>query len=585
MRIASRGQHRYALTEGGEAGISLIDTIVGTALMLVIFLGIAAAFQLSVDLVMSNKARAGAIALLNERMEFVKSVSYVSLGTVGGIPAGSLAQNETIALNGISFERRTLIAYYDDATDGSAGGDSNGIDADSKTVKVEVSWVSRTGPRTVMATARIAPVTGLESAVSGGTLAINAVDAQGAPLSGATVLIVNDATAVNLTTYTNAAGTVRLIGTPAGSGYAVTVTKPGYSTARTHEASTENTNPNPGNLTVSNTVTTSSTFAIDVLGTKTVRTFTPITGATTTDSYTDASGIATSSSITVSGGNARISGSAPFGTGTLRSTAVSPSYLVRWKALSWTSSEPASTDILLQVYDASSLALISDSQLPGNAAGFTSSPVDLSGISASTHPALAVFATLTGADETPTLSAWNIAYDYGPVPLPNIAFTLSGAKTIGSGPSGSVYKYSATHNSGPSSSVTISNLEWDNYSIDVPASSGYSVAAACNPQPESLAPGGSQTSALYLMPYTAHSALIDVRSAATGALLPNATVRLTRTGYNKALVTDSCGQAFFSSLASATYTIEVTLPGYTTYTGTNEVSVSGATKFSVTLNN
>ncbi len=565
-------------------GVSLLDTIVGTALMLVIFLGIAAAFKLSVDVVSSNKARAGAVALLNERMEYIKSVTYPSLGTIGGIPSGALAQNEAIVLNGVSYDRRTLISYYDDTKDGSSGGDSNGIQADSKTAKVEVSWLSRTGTRTIVTTARIAPTTGLETAVSGGTLTVNAVDATGATLSGATVTIVNATTSVDLTTYTNASGTVQFIGTPAGSGYAITLTKSGYSTARTYTATSQNTNPNPGDLTVTNNLTTSSTFAIDVLGSKTVQTFTPVATATTTDPFSNTSMIATSSDVSVSGGSARISGSAPYGTGLLRSTSVAPTYLVRWKQLSWSATTPGSTSVSLQIYDGSG-NLLSDAQLPGNAAGFTSSPVSLSGISTSTYSSLQVFATLVGVDDlAPSLEAWNVSYDRGPLPLADVPFTLTGEKSIGSGPSGTLYKYSQSHDSGASASITIPSLEWDNYSIVVPPSSGYSISSACTPQPETLAPGASQTSQIYLAPYTNGSLLIDVRSATSSALLAGASVLLTRTGYSSSATTDACGQAFFSGLSSATYSIQISLPGYTTYVGTNAVSVSGTTRFSITLN-
>jgi Tfp pilus assembly protein PilV len=101
-------------------GVSLIDTLVGTALMLVIFLGIAGAIQLSLDVVTNNKARAGAIALANERMEYIRSLAYASVGTVGGIPSGTLAQTETTTMNGITC-RVAPIEYVDDAKDGSAG--------------------------------------------------------------------------------------------------------------------------------------------------------------------------------------------------------------------------------------------------------------------------------------------------------------------------------------------------------------------------------------------------------------------------------------------------------------------------------
>ena len=46
-----------------KRGASLIDTVVGVSLMLLIFVGIAGAFQLSIELVSNNKARIGASAL------------------------------------------------------------------------------------------------------------------------------------------------------------------------------------------------------------------------------------------------------------------------------------------------------------------------------------------------------------------------------------------------------------------------------------------------------------------------------------------------------------------------------------------
>ena len=70
-------------------GVTLIDALVGTALMLLVFIGIAAVFQISLDVVTNSKIRAGAIALLNERMEYLRSLSYTQIGVEGGIPSGN----------------------------------------------------------------------------------------------------------------------------------------------------------------------------------------------------------------------------------------------------------------------------------------------------------------------------------------------------------------------------------------------------------------------------------------------------------------------------------------------------------------
>ena len=69
--------------------------------MLLVFVGISGAFQLSIELVSNNKARIGAAALAQEQMEYIRSLSYDSMGVQGGIPAGNVPQTEVIPLNGV----------------------------------------------------------------------------------------------------------------------------------------------------------------------------------------------------------------------------------------------------------------------------------------------------------------------------------------------------------------------------------------------------------------------------------------------------------------------------------------------------
>jgi hypothetical protein len=120
--------------------------------------------------------------------------------------------------------------------------------------------------------------------------------------------------------------------------------------------------------------------------------------------------------------------------------------------------------------------------------------------------------------------------------------------------------------------------------VTIPSSTGYDIASACNPQPESLSPGAVMTSNFYLTAYTTNSLLVNVRSSATGALIPGATVTLSRTGYTSTLTADACGQTFFPSLTAATnYSINVSATGHTTYTSST-VTVAGTSDLSVVLN-
>lgn len=581
----------------GERGATLLDAVVGTALMLVVFVGIFGAFKLTVSAVSNNKARAGAIALANERLEYIRSLPYNAIGTTGGIPSGTIAQTETVTLNDVAYTRRTFVSYEDDPNDGTGGADSNGVVVDYKAAKSSVSWNARDGTHTITLVTRISPTTGVESSVGGGTLSINVRDSLAAAIQNAQVHIVNSSLtpSIDLTTYTDSVGNATLIGAPAGSGYQAIATKAGYSTAQTYTASSTNTNPSPANLGVSLNQTTVATFGIDLFSSKTIQTFLPVTRATTTEPFTFDTGIASSTDITVAGGIARLtqSDSSYPASGMFISTVVSTSSIARWQQFSFVQTKPSGTNIIYRIYDANGVNLIPESQLPGNIAGFTTSPVNLLNISTSTYAALTVFAHLTTTNpaNTPSIDSWSISDDSGPMPLPNIALTLRGEKTTGSGPGGTLYKYdNQSLSSGVSASVTVNNLEFDTYTIGVNSSTRV-VSSACNPQPEALAANSTQTTLLFLSPYTTNSLLVDVKSA-SGATIQNASVRLYRAApaYNTTILSDSCGQSFFSGLSSGTsgsqnaYSLQVTATGYQTYTSTT-VNVSGTSRFSPVLNN
>lgn len=568
---------------GLSRGVTLIDTLVGTSLMLVIFLGIIAAFNLSVDVVTNNKARAGAIALANERMEYLRSLSYGQVGVTGGIPAGIVPQTESVSFNDTAYTRRTLVWYSDDPKDGLAGADTNGIVADYKTIRVEVSWISRQGQRSIELVGRMSPA-GVESPLVGGTLTINVVNAVNAAVANAQVDIANVSTnpTINIRTFTNTEGIVSFIGAPASSGYEISISKSGYNNDQTYAPSVANPNPSPRHLTVVNNQTTSQPFGIDLLSNKTVETYKKYEVSSWADTFTDTTLTSATTSVDIDSGSARLAGEAPYPSdGTIRSVLIATSSLVGWNSLSWVDVKPAQTTVVYRLYDAGG-QLVPDAALPGNAAGFSTSPVDLSNVSTSVYPSLTIGATLSTSDPsaTPSIASWSVSLDRGPFPLPNFTFHMRGQKPIGNDPA--VYKYDADHTTDAASSLTLSNIEWDTYQVTAPISSGYDIASACNPQPEYLTPGTSQTTRLYLLPYSSYSLLADVRSTASNQLIPGATVRLYGTGYDVTQVSDSCGQAFFDNLENAIYTMDVSAAGYVPKTVSN-ITVSGTVSTSVTL--
>jgi len=234
----------YPLRSFRSRGVTLIDTVVGVALMLVVFVGISGVFRLSVDVVTNNKARAGAIALADQRMEYLRSLSYAAVGTVGGVPSGTLAQSESLSLNGVKYTRRTIVVYADDPKDGTGGSDNfpsgSPVTADYKAAKVDVAWTTRYGgTRHVDLVTRISPATsqGEINPCSGscGPLVINVVNSVNQPVAGASVTITNASAspAINFSTFSAANGTVTLLAAPAVSGYSASASNSGYTSDQT----------------------------------------------------------------------------------------------------------------------------------------------------------------------------------------------------------------------------------------------------------------------------------------------------------------------------------------------------------------
>lgn len=488
-------------------GMTLIEVLFTIGVFSVLFVGIYGIFKVSIDLVSGSKARAGALALAQERMEELRSLPYASVGTIGGIPDGPVAQSESVTLNQTTYTRRTLIGYVDDPADGEGAEDENGITADYKVAKVELVWTVRDTTRTYSQVSTFVP-RGVESLVGGGTLRIQVYDAYAAPLSGATVRVLNTtgSTTIDVTTYTNAQGAVVFPGTPVGVGYEVTVTKAGYSTAKTYGATAGNPNPAPGHLSIAESQTTSASFFIDRLSPLTIRTLRPIESAAWEDEFDTDSLLSSLSSVVVSGGGMVLAeGEAGYAaSGVAISTSTAPSQLSSWTAASWTATLPAGTAVLVRVYyDAGGApALVPDAVLPGNSAGFSSSPVDLSSISTTTYPSLQLGATLTTSDTaaTPDVRVWEIAYERGPVPIPDISFTLHGQKSIGTDASGSaIYKFDETLATNASGTFSTSTMEWDTYPLVLSPAEGYDIKEACSPLPLELSPGASAAIDLYLV--------------------------------------------------------------------------------------
>lgn len=480
-------------------GMTLIDVLVGTAIVLIVFLALFGLLRASILISTSVKAKSGATAVAQTQVEYIRSLAYDSVGTVGGIPAGPVPQYATTTLNGIPYVVRTLIQYVDDPKDGLATNDSNGIVTDYKRIRVTTTYIFRETEREVVVVSNVAPPS-IETTAGGGTLRVQVVDAAGGAVAGAGVRVYNPSLSpsVDVTTFTDSTGAIILPGAPTSTDYRITVTKDGFSTAQTYARDSTNQNPTPGYLTVVGNQTTASTFAIDELATFILRTFSPIRATSTLDTFTTQNGLATLSQTSVVGGALTLAG-APGSyalSGTARSVAITPQYLSEWTELDVVVDVPVGTEARVFVRDQAG-TLLPNAVLPGNESGFSSFPVPLSGVATTTYPSLVLDASLTTTASTtaPSILAWELTYDEGPVPLPNISYTLTGAKTIGTTGGGApIYKTTiATTTS--ATGVRSHILEWDFYSISIP---GYVALNASTTV--AIDPGSATSSDLILEP-------------------------------------------------------------------------------------
>jgi hypothetical protein len=567
-------------------GLSLIDVLIGTALILVIFLSMFAAFKASIGLNALAKARASATALANQQVEYIRSLTYAEVGTVGGIPAGVVPEYATSTVNDLTYVTRTFVQYIDDATDGLEDDDENGVFTDYKKIKVQVLYTVNGKNYTVDLSSVRSP-RGVETTENGGTLKIKAIDSLGATVSSAQVHIQNSSTnpPIDVTTFTNTNGVVFLPGAPTTTGYRITVSKSGYSTAETYDQDASNVNPNPGHLTVAEGATTQGTFAIDVLSSLRVRTFSPLEEFIFSDTFLDDLGISTSTAVSVSGGELTLEGSpgSYASSGEAHSVNIAPTYLAAWNVLYATTTKPAGTNILFRVYKVSGATetLVPDTYLPGNSTGFAATPIDLSGIPVLSYPELRIGAVLGSVDPdaTPAIESWEVRYDRGPVPLPAVPFSGNGAKTIGETSLGApIYKKTFSNMTDGNGEYVLSDMEWDGYDFSI---LNYDLVEACTPLPFSLLPNTSNTLDFILGDETSHNLRVVVRDN-SNALLSGATVTLSRSGFSEEVDSSLCGQAYFGGIGThSDYTISVSKAGHT-FTPVTGVTVSGATVVSVT---
>ncbi len=553
-----------------KGGFSLVEVIVAAAVTVIVFGGLFVGFKHMIDLVGVAKVKSGALALATDKMEYLRSLPYNSLGTEGGVPAGDIVQTSTTTLNKITYTEDILIQYVDDPADGLEGSDENAIMTDYKQIRVKESWVFHDKTGSIALVSNVVP-TGIETTAGGGTIKVNVFDAAVQPLSGIPVRFINDTTTSTIDTirYTNASGVAYLSGAPAASNYQMIVTNTGYSTDGTYVATSTNPNPTTPPIAVVESQVSTMNFQIDRLSDLQLLAVAPATYATFADTFTDSSNLATVSSTTVAAGAVVLSGGAGAyaSAGYAVSTTTAPAAIDSWYSLDFNLVTGASTAATVQVYydNGGVLTLVPDGDLPGNSAGFTSGPVDLSGLSVATYAGLVMRVNLSSTDitATPELQDWTLTYIKSQTPIAGANLYVYGSKIIGTDASSNpVLKYESTGTTDTNGQLNLTDIEYDTYSVDM-ADNGYDIKEICPMTPYSLDPGASESVKLTLGAYTGHMLRVKVTDV-LGAAIPNATVRLQNTGVDEQATTSVCGQAYLSTglYADGGYNMTVSAVGY-----------------------
>lgn len=250
-----------------EKGLTLVETIVGAALFLIISVAVWQGFAATLNGMSVLRTKNSVVALASELFEVTRNMPYEDIGIIDGLPSGEIPKTQNIEKDGRQFLITASVINIDDPFDGEIGGSPNDLaPADNKLVEYVIDCVSCSDIEPFVVTGRVAP-RNLETEGDQGALFVQAVDAEGVPVQGADVEILNEVEdpffLVQETTDND--GFFKLVGAPPGSeAYQVEVSKSGYTSDKTYQVGeVANPVPNKPHANVSTGLVTQITFAID----------------------------------------------------------------------------------------------------------------------------------------------------------------------------------------------------------------------------------------------------------------------------------------------------------------------------------
>jgi prepilin-type N-terminal cleavage/methylation domain-containing protein len=265
-----------------QHGFTIIEVVVGIAIFAILALGVLGCYTALSRSVRAARQKVVLSTLAAERLEIVRNIPYSQVGTVNGNPSGNLPDLSNpylTTLEGIQYKVYYEVTYIDDSADGTILAGTDPAPNDYKQVKMSI-LNTKTNQTTPFVT-NVSPK-GLESISNAGALLIKVFDANGQPIEDATVAIDNTILNpdIHLSRSSDSAGNWIEVGLPASTnGYHITVTKNGYSTDATVPISGGNPNPTKPDSTILVGQVTQVSFSIDLLSNLTVRTLDQVCAA------------------------------------------------------------------------------------------------------------------------------------------------------------------------------------------------------------------------------------------------------------------------------------------------------------------
>lgn len=214
-----------------KKGFTLIEVLVGTFLVLLVFLGIFGAYQLGLKVVGQSKNKVMAIGLANAELEKIRNLPYGSIGVQGSFPNGILEAESQVIKNGVTFQIERRVDYVVDSADGIAPPDDD-CPNDYKKAEIRVSALGNFATEIVMLTDISPKNLAQECDETGGILSVAVFDALGLLVPSPRIEIKDPITNTTLKNADPIGGQHYFAMEP--GTYKVVVSKENYSSERTY---------------------------------------------------------------------------------------------------------------------------------------------------------------------------------------------------------------------------------------------------------------------------------------------------------------------------------------------------------------